>query len=140
MVLFCIIAILLFLILMGAAVVKDWFLILFVCSSVSFLVFTVIALICAFSGNELGYIFGILALISLINMLKALFGGRCPQCKKFFKSRRTGKNLIQQGDVFYQGNGKDRTAYQKNLYQLDYACCACQHEWSKTKAEKERVE
>ena len=143
MVLFCIIAILVFLILVGVAVVREWFLFAFIGSSVIFLATTVIALIGWFAFGDNGALLaiacGAFAVGALVNMLKALFRSKCPACKKFFKGRRTAKNMIQAGDVFYEGSGSNRTAYQKNLYQLDYSCIACQHEWSRNVTEKEKV-
>jgi hypothetical protein len=144
MILFCIIAILVFFIMVGIAILREWFLFAFIGSGVIFVVTAIIALLGWFSKSDNGAVLalgsGIVALIALGHMLKALFRSKCPACKKFFKARRTAKNMIQTGDIFYEGSGDNRTAYQKNLYQLEYSCIACQHEWSRNVTEKERAE
>ena len=117
------------------AVIKEWFLFSFIMNSICL----VIASVMAFIASDWILVIALMGVAFLINMGKALIRGKCPECKKYFKARRTAETLIQQGDVYYKGSGNDRTAYQNNLYRRDYCCIECQHEWFRNVQKKEKA-
>ena len=136
---------LVFLILLVIAIKKEWNGFLLFCNLVIFLpalVITVLIWIQMEQKGELNpmvFFSGAAALATLIGMFTVVSRSRCPECKKFFAARKTNDELIQAGDIYYKTENNTRVAYQKNLYQRDYICKHCGHEWSRNISREEKA-
>lgn len=134
-----IVAIIVFLISLYVAVKKEWNGFLFFICLIGFLPSLFFTWVLWRSKADLMLLAGLIALFFFVGMVRVLFRSRCPQCKKFFTSRKVGEELIQHGSVYYKGEKGSRQAYQKNLYCCSYVCKSCDHEWTRNASREERV-
>ena len=133
-----IIALVIFAILLGKGLEKEWNRFLFVLSLIGFVPCAVctLAVLCFKGVGNTGFV--VLAALTLIfgfGLVIVLERSRCPRCKKYFKAKKLNEEFVEEGKIYHRN---DKT-YQKNLYRKDYVCMDCEHEWSKNVRREEEV-
>ena len=66
---------------------------------------------------------GCIAIVQVANICKILYRCRCPYCRKFFKARMLGRNLVH-------------STYSEKVYRREYICNECGKSWSRDYSER----